>query len=277
MLAKTFQQNLADIYSISGKRVVITGACGYFGRAITKAFLSVGCDVCLLSRSNDLYQFAEECQKSFPDSIVFKTKIDCYDRNLFAAALRGIENCYHPDVLINNAFDFSSRTGFNVFEGQLRNSTHEHWRSAFESGIYWAVQATQIIGSGFVNRGSGSIINISSMYGLVSPDPKLYEGEESFNPPTYSVVKSGLLALTRYTASFWGEFGVRCNAVLPGAFPNHAIKKDQNFISKLEKKTCLGRVGDPSELIGALVFLASDASSYMTGQSLIIDGGWTIR
>lgn len=269
--------NLKNIFPIAGKRVVITGACGYFGRTITKAFLSVGCNVFLLSRSNELHQFAQECRESFPDSKIFREKVDCYDRDLFAAALRYIENEYHPDALINNAFDFSSATGFSTPEGYYENATHEQWRFAFESGIYWAVQASQIIGRGMVNRRVGSIINVSSMYGLVSPDPALYEGIGTFNPPTYSVVKSGLLALTRYVASFWGQYGIRCNAISPGPFPNDSAKEDKTLIERLEKRTCLGRVGEPSELIGALVFLASDASSYMTGQSLVIDGGWTVR
>ena len=120
------------------------------------------------------------------------------------------------------------------------------------------------------------------MYSIVSPDPRLYEGTDFFNPPTYSVNKAGLIALTRYTASFFGEYGIRCNAISPGPFSNteeetdNSVDRDDPFIERLKDKTVLNRIGHPNDLIGLLIYLASDASSYMTGQNLIIDGGWTI-
>ena len=134
----------------------------------------------------------------------------------------------------------------------------------------------------FRKKSKGSIINISSMYGIVSPRPSLYEGTDFFNPPTYSVNKAGIIALTRYVASFWGEYGVRCNAVAPGPFPNvkgdsfNHVDSDAPFLKRLKNNTALKRVGHPSDLRGALIYLASEASSFMTGQVIVIDGGWTI-
>jgi gluconate 5-dehydrogenase len=130
-------------------------------------------------------------------------------------------------------------------------------------------------------RGKGSIVNIASMYALVAPSPGLYEGTSFINPPAYSVAKAGMLALTRYVASFWGPDGVRCNALVPGPFSNttgdgpNAVDPADEFLGRVASKTCLGRVGAPEELVGALVFLASEASSFMTGQTLVVDGGWT--
>ena len=120
------------------------------------------------------------------------------------------------------------------------------------------------------------------MYAIVSPDPKLYEGKKQFNPPSYSASKAALLAYTRYVASFYGEYGVRCNAILAGAFPHVGIEsdskvEDQDFLDRLANRTVLGRVGKVNDLIGPLLFLASDASDYVTGQGISVDGGWTIQ
>ena len=119
------------------------------------------------------------------------------------------------------------------------------------------------------------------MYAVVAPDPKLYEGKDTFNPPSYGVAKAAILALTRYTASFCGKYNIRCNALVPGSFPNvnpaaYNSPADEEFMQRLRDKTVLGRTGEVEDLHGALIFLASDASSYMTGQTIAIDGGWTI-
>src|SRR3989449_10211919 len=122
-------------------------------------------------------------------------------------------------------------------------------------------------------QGSGWIINASYMYGIVSPDRAMYEGTELLIPPSYGAAKAALLGLTRYTASFYGRRGVRCNALLPGAFPNtggdsYNAPRNDEFLERLSRRTVLGRYGVPEDLKGALIFLASDASRYMTGQSL---------
>jgi NAD(P)-dependent dehydrogenase (short-subunit alcohol dehydrogenase family) len=131
-------------------------------------------------------------------------------------------------------------------------------------------------------RGTGSIVNISTMYAAVAPGPQLYQGTAFINPPGYSASKAALLAFTRYTASFWGEFGVRANAILPGPFSNmddrsnNAVSAEDPFLERLKARTVLGRIGNPRELVGALLYLASNASSFTTGQALVVDGGWTI-
>jgi gluconate 5-dehydrogenase len=120
------------------------------------------------------------------------------------------------------------------------------------------------------------------MYALVAPNPALYEGTDLLNPPGYSASKAALLSFTRYIAAFWGGYGIRANAILPGPFSNledsgsNSVSKDDPFLDRLKGRTCLGRIGHPTELVGCLLYLASDASTYMTGQALVVDGGWTI-
>jgi gluconate 5-dehydrogenase len=120
------------------------------------------------------------------------------------------------------------------------------------------------------------------MYALVAPRPQLYQDTNFVNPPAYSASKAALLSFTRYIASFWGQYGVRANAILPGPFSNtqdleakNSVQRDSPFLERLKGCTCIGRIGQPHELVGALLLLASDASSYMTGQGIVVDGGWT--
>ena len=273
---------IKEIFDISNKCILITGATGFFGRYISRSFLEVGAKVILLGRSNRLLEQTEKYQKEFGKDRVFSFQIDFYKRKELVNILKKIVKKFDIDVLINNAYDLSKKTGFNTPQGYLENSTYNQWKAAFESGIYWAVLTTQIIGEQFKKKKRGSIINISSMYGIISPNPKLYEGTKFFNPPTYSVNKAGIIALTRYTASFFGQYGVRCNVILPGPFSNvetetpNSVAPNDPFLEKLKRNTVLHRIGHPNDLIGILIYLACDASSFMTGQTIIIDGGWTI-
>ena len=122
----------------------------------------------------------------------------------------------------------------------------------------------------------GSIIHFSSMYGVVSPDPRIYENDAGVNPIEYGVAKAGILQMVRYQAVRWAKKGIRVNAVVPGAFPNPHVQKNTSFIHALEDKAPMGRIGQPEDLVGLLVFLAADESSFITGQHFVVDGGWTI-
>lgn len=278
------RNNLQRIFNIKNKSVVITGAHGFFGRYISRAFLDVGAKVILLSRSFQIVEQIKEYQKIFGKERVSGFQVDFYQKKKFEKVLKEIVKTFNVDVLINNAYDLSKKTGFNTAQGHLETSTYNQWKAAFDSGIYWVVLATQIIGEQFKKKQKGNIINVSSMYGLVSPNPKLYERTDFFNPPTYGVNKAGVIALTRYTASFLGSYGVRCNAIVPGPFPNLEKKSsnsvnqqsDKFFLERLKKNTVLNRVGHPNDLSGCLIFLASNASGFVTGQHIAIDGGWTI-
>jgi NAD(P)-dependent dehydrogenase (short-subunit alcohol dehydrogenase family) len=185
-------------------------------------------------------------------------------------------------VLVNNAHELGPGTGFNVPEGSLESGTWETWMRNLTGGVYWAALTTQKLGVKMKQQRSGSIINVSTMYALVAPRPQLYQGTEFINPPGYSAAKAGLLSFTRYVASFWGLHGIRANAILPGPFSNtedvggaNAVQQDSPFLERLKGFTSMGRIGKPHELAGALLFLASDASSFMTGQAIVVDGGWT--
>ncbi|MSR05456.1 MAG: SDR family oxidoreductase [Gemmatimonadetes bacterium] len=269
-------------FSLHGQTALLTGSTGFFGRGFADAMASAGASVCLFGRSEQVFLQAERLAANHRDVAVRPYQVDNGDDAAFRRTLAlADQETGGIDILINNAFEFSPATGFNDPSGKLETISHDQWLRALDAGVAWPATAVQILGEGMKKRGRGSIINISSMYALVSPDPALYEGTQLHNPPTYGAAKAALLAFTRYVAAFYGAAGVRCNALLPGAFPNpdpiaFNSPRDEEFTRRLAQRTVLGRVGRIEDLTGALVFLAAPASAYMTGQALVVDGGWTI-
>jgi NAD(P)-dependent dehydrogenase (short-subunit alcohol dehydrogenase family) len=275
---------LSSLFSLEGKTAVLTGASGFLGRTFCLALLANGARVVALGRSDRLKQEAERWAAEFGADKIAVEQIDMYDREALDSLCRRLAAEEKSiDILINNAHELGAATGFNVPEGSLENSTFDQWQRNLQGGVYWAVQTTQTLGLRMKQQGSGSIINIATMYASVAPRPQLYEGTTSLNPPGYSASKAALAAFTRYTASFWGATGVRANCISPGPFSNtedvgtgqNAVEEDSPFVKKLKGYTVLNRIGRPKELCGALLFLASDASTYVTGQNLNVDGGWT--
>lgn len=275
--------SIENLFSVTGKTVVLTGASGFLGRRFARAFLANGARVVALGRSSRLLNEAEQWSQEFGPDRISVHRVDMYDLDELNHTLdRVVAAEASIDVLVNNAHELGSGTGFNVPEGALETATVETWMRNLTGGVYWAALTTQRLGAKMKERRSGSIINISTMYALVAPRPQLYEGTSFINPPAYSASKAALLSFTRYVASFWGAYGVRANAILPGPFSNtedtggaNAVREDDPFLSRLKSYTCLGRIGRPNELAGALLFLASDSSSFMTGQAIVVDGGWT--
>lgn len=275
--------SIQSLFSLENKTAIITGAAGYFGKAFSESLLFSGARVILFGRGLKISEFSNDLRSRYGKEKVEHYQVDLYDEKEYEKCLLEAVNDNNTiDILINNAFDFSKETGFNDPSGRLEHISKEQWMRCFESGVYWHSLAVQIVGEKMKKQTNGSIINISSMYAIVSPDPDLYIGEEVLNPPSYGAAKAALIAFTRYVASFYGEFNIRCNAIVPGAFPNldprsYNSPKNEAFIQKLAERTVLKRVGRLDDLKGALVFLASDASSYITGQVIIVDGGWTVR
>lgn len=273
----------AQLFSVAGKTVVLTGASGFLGRTFVRTLLTNGARVVALGRSERLVSEAEGWVGEFGADRISVHRVDMYDVPALGQTLdRIVEQEQSIDVVVNNAHELGVGTGFNVPEGSLESATFDTWMRNLTGGIYWAALTTQKMGVKMKQQRAGSIINISTMYALVAPRPQLYQGTEFINPPGYSAAKAGLVSFTRYIASFWGQHGIRANAILPGPFSNtedvgggNVVQQDSPLLERLRNFTCLGRIGRPQELAGALLFLASDASSFMTGQSIVVDGGWT--
>ncbi len=273
---------ISELFSVEGKTALITGASGFLGRNMAQTLLENGVTVLAMGRSEGLSNLVSSWNKKYGEGAAHEIRVDMYDIPAFGTALDNVNRSFSVDILINNAYELNSNTGFNSEHGTLEAASHDMWMRNLIGGVYWPALATQKVSTKMKEAESGNIINISSMYGVVSPDPRLYEGTNFLNPPGYSAAKAGVLALTRYTASFLGKYNIRANAILPGPFSNtedktdNAVNHDDPFLEKLNQRTCLQRRGTPGELAGPLLFLASEASSYMTGHALVVDGGWTV-
>jgi NAD(P)-dependent dehydrogenase (short-subunit alcohol dehydrogenase family) len=272
------------LFSLEGKTALLTGATGFLGRTMGETLLANGARLIAMGRSDRLFDQADQWKARFGEDRVRASQVDMYDIPALGKALDEIvASEARIDVLINNAHELGSATGFNTLEGSLESASLDQWTRNLTCGVYWAALTTQKIGALMHRQQKGSIVNISTMYAIVAPDPQLYEGTAFLNPPGYSASKAALAAFTRYAASYWGQYGIRANAIAPGPFSNtqdqgsNSVQEGDPFLERLKARTCLGRLGRPEELAGAMLYLSSDASSYVTGQVLLVDGGWTVR
>jgi NAD(P)-dependent dehydrogenase (short-subunit alcohol dehydrogenase family) len=271
----------SSLFSLQGKVALLTGASGFLGRTFAETLLENGADLVAIGRPAKLSKQQQLWSEKYGPGRVHCYYVDMYHLEELAKTLDEIVQRHAVDVLINNAHELGPSSGFNTPEGSLEQGTMDVWMRNLTAGVCWPALTVQKIGAGMRERGRGSIVNISTMYSLVAPRPTLYEGTTFLNPPAYSASKAAMTAFTRYIASFWGRYGIRANAILPGPFSNtedagpNSVQAGDPFIEKLKANTCLGRIGRAGELAGALLFLASDASSYVTGQNIVVDGGWT--
>ena len=265
-MTRTDEQALFDL---TGRGIVLTGGGGHLGGAMALALARAGATVCIMGRTLEkLRKVRESAQDLAGNIIAFQG--DAGDEGELAAAVRALEDRGAPlRGWINNAYHGASE--------RLGALTREGVRAAFDGGVIDAMLATQLAANRMREHGmGGAIVNIASMYGLVSPDPAAYAAHPQFhNPPAYGAAKAALLQFTRYAGVHYAREGIRVNAISPGPFPSPAVQREREFIDELNRRVPMNRIGAPDELTGAVIFLLSDASSYMTGQNVIVDGGWT--
>lgn len=164
---------------------------------------------------------------------------------------------------------------YKSFPKTLETLLPEEFDEANHVGLTATFLMAREAGERMAGKGRGSIVLFSSMYGTVAPDPAMYPKPLTPNPIEYGVGKAGLQQMARYLAVHWGAQNVRCNSISPGTFPNPAAQSHEEFVARLKGKCPMGRVGQPEEIAGAVLFLVSDASTYVTGHNLAVDGGWT--
>jgi NAD(P)-dependent dehydrogenase (short-subunit alcohol dehydrogenase family) len=265
-----------SLYSLEGKTAVVTGAAGLLGPYHCRALAGAGATVV----ATDLEQepcnrlaadlgadaFGVACDVTKPDSV----------RALLAEILR---RTGRVDVLVNNAAvnDSFEDPALALEQSRFEHYPLEAWRRSLDVNVTGVFLCSRHIGSRMAEAGRGNIINIASTYGIVAPDQSLYldrEGRRRFyKSAVYPTTKGAVIAFTRFLAAYWGGVGVRVNALSPGGVEN---AQDECFVGEYARRTPLGRMAAPSDYAGALVFLASEASAYVTGTNLIVDGGYTV-
>jgi NAD(P)-dependent dehydrogenase (short-subunit alcohol dehydrogenase family) len=269
-------------FDLTNNWVVVTGAAGLLGKQHATALLEVNANLVLLDKEKDgVMQVANELRQLGLSGEVLNYEIDITNE-LKVQAIKNelLTKKISVNVLINNA---AINPKYEVLVGGKNSSRVEDfdlldWDSQLDVGLKGAFICSKVFGSEMAKQGKGVIINIASDLSIIAPDQRIYKSDNStesqnVKPITYSVIKSGLIGMTKYLATYWSESNVRVNALSPGG-----VYENQNseFVDRLTKLIPLGRMASPNEYKSAIQFLCSDASSYMTGQNLVIDGGRSV-
>lgn len=267
---------MSELFSLEGKVAVVTGAGGLLGKAHCEALAEAGASVVAADLAIESVEGLAEALNGSHLAL----SLDVTSPESVNKALREVISRFGKvDILVNNAAvndmveDPKATSDLSKFE----NYPLALWNRSLQVNLTGVFLCSQIFGGWMASHGGGSIINIASTYGITAPDQSLYineAGEQVFHkPPAYSVTKGGVIMFTRYLAAYWGKQKVRVNTLSPGGVWNG---QNDFFVAQYSKRTPLGHMAGRNDYQGAIVFLAGEASAYMTGANLVVDGGWTI-
>ena len=268
-------------FDLSNKWVVVTGAAGLLGKQHSIALLEVNANLVLLDKDKDkIIKLAHELNQLGFSGKILNYEIDITNESKVLAVNKDLSaKKISINVLINNA---AINPKYEVLADSKNGSRVEDfdlldWDRQLDVGLKGAFICSKVFGSNMAKQGNGVILNIASDLSIIAPDQRIYNYDsnelQNVKPITYSVIKSGLIGMTKYLATYWNESNVRVNAISPGGVYEN---QDSEFVNRLTKLIPLGRMASPDEYKSAIQFLCSDASSYMTGQNLVIDGGRSV-
>ena len=278
-------ENKISRFSILNKYALITGAGGILGPQHSKALLEIGASVILTDINNNKLVEAKEylLKEGFDASKIHCYKMDVGDEvSIKAVATQLKKTGIKVDILVNNAAINPTKSSLenNIRTTRLENFSIDRWNQEILVGLTGSYLCGKVFGSEMASNGGGGVIlNIASDLSVIAPDQRLYHQKnipdelQAVKPITYSVIKHGLIGLTKYLASYWPDKGIRANALSPGGV---YIDQDEEFVLRLNELIPLGRMAQPDEYISAVQFLCSDASAYMNGQNIVIDGGRSV-
>ena len=258
-------------FSLRGKVIVLIGGSGLLGRALVTSLAAAGATLVITSRDRSRAETIAAEERAAGRSVEAETAdLEAGEADILALRDRVLPR--HPRIdglVFNAAYKQPMKQGWS--------SPLAEWETSMEVNATGFFATFRAFGDVMTGQGGGSIVAIASMQGLVGQNPWLYEGTAMFTAPDYFFHKAGMLNLTRYAATHYGPRRVRVNAVAPGGIFNREKPQAPAFLERFAKMTALGRMADPVEITGAVVFLLSDASTYVTGSTLTVDGGYTAR
>ncbi len=262
----TTEPTISQLFDLNGKVALITGGSGWLGGAFVDALAEAGATVVIGSRSLERAQLVAKKLIDSKGGPHHGVALDHFDESSIESGfMAAVEAAGKVDILINNGNEADAH--------DLTNVEAEHFNRILANSTGYFLLARQFRNHVVERKATGSVVMIGSMYGVVGSYPDTYEGVCPASPVSYHALKGGIIHMTRHLAVYWAKNGVRVNCLSPGPFPSE--KAPAEMVDRLITKSPMGRMGRPGELKGSLVFLASDASSYVTGQNLIVDGGWT--
>lgn len=259
--------NTLDLFSLNGKTAIVTGGCGWLGQAMSESLSDAGANVYVAGTSFEKYKSIY----GYDNSIKF-VPIDIMNSDSIRDAFRTVmAQEGNIDILVNNAAHVEGG-------GKLpEDITDEEWLGCQEGVMGSVFKCIREI-IPYMSTNGGSIINIASMYGIVSPNLSMYDDvcATYLNPVDYGAGKAGVVQMTKYFGAYLIKRGIRVNAIAPGTFPSPKVQENKEFVRRLSEKNPAHRIGVPADMKGTVLYLASDASRYVVGQTIQVDGGWTI-
>jgi len=277
------KKKIKDLFNLKGKIVVITGGSGFLGSEFALTLSNIGAIPIVLDKNNNSLQLLEKKFKKKKLKGLF-CLVDLNDEDKVNEAINLIIKKYRKIDCLINAVAFTGqnmfKTNVNFFE-KFEKYNFQLWLRSLNGNLSSIFLVTKSVAKHMMKREKGSIVNIASDVGIISPDHRIYEPNKKFNykgvnfntPISYSVAKSGIISMTRYLATYWAKKGIRVNCISPaGVYKKH----DKKFVEQLSQRIPLGRMAKSHELNGAIIYLCSNASSFVTGHNLVIDGGRTI-
>lgn len=267
-----------ELFSLKNQVAVITGGLGLLGQNLSIGLAEQGAKVIVLDRLAKANKPLAKFSRLLKSKKINNMVVDICNRAQLQQALLAIKKTWGwPTILVNNAAIDSPPSAPLSENGPFETYPERSLDQMLEVNVKGSVLCCQVFGGAMAKNRGGSIINIASIYGMVSPNQDIYQykrlkGQDWYKPVGYAVTKSALYNLTRYLATYWAKKGVRVNTLTPAGIFNH---QDAEFLKEYCQRMPMGRMAQPHELNGAVIFLASKASSYMTGSNLVVDGGWT--
>jgi NAD(P)-dependent dehydrogenase (short-subunit alcohol dehydrogenase family) len=250
-----------NLFSCENRTAIVTGGCGLIGKEIVKGLSQFGANVYIADQNE------AEAKKLTEQNIKYINLDITSEKSVRDVVERVVSESGKIDILVNCAYPRTKDWGV-----KFENVKFDSWKLNVDNhlGGYFLMckEAAMIM----KEHGGGSIINLASIYGIVAPDFSIYDDTEMTMPVAYASIKAGIIAMTKYLATYFGSSNIRANIISPGGiYDNQA----PSFVEKYSRKTPLGRMGKPDEIVGAVIYLASDASFFVTGQNILVDGGWT--